>query len=1115
MYRSLIPATVLLLSSLGLSGEALASCQASDSTYLQCTFSVPEMSDGESSVFINTNTDDFSGATAVSCKAGTLVHSQQACAPANESDCAINTSAWYGSDSNRCEHEQQGAVLKNGTTKTISSTINSGSITYSCKNGSLGVDESSCGLVKTEGASVEINTTASSTATTHTEVAYIRTSFTRDTKITDTSSSVLRAEAEIACGNLAGSDISVPNPDIEYVGVLGTGNFQYVVQCPFTVSGLECDEFLLTETTVGTFSSSTGEMSNPPLASSYDQLCATNGGTGADEIVYSDNFNPGNNITAIDLFEFIAVCSGSQSSCGTVYSSNPLPELGSPIDCDSANVSTAEEGYIAVTGGASVTSTQVLEGLCEPMGFDTLESFNSELSTEVTSSGDVAYYSVDAVCSTYTLGDTAPLTSSCETGDVSDDSDVSVLTCDTASVEGNFRDAILNSQGDGIVESRLCNRNDYDTLDSWQRTGSVDSSTSVVTALCSGYSGVDVIDGCGNDECIGEVVDADSLYSTIEIGGVTYRDLCAEATVMDCASCSEGNFSFTDSVTGNTCTIAIDEAFSGSEHHYSFENSTVNGEVDVLCNNGGTSLVSGGDSVCYKSCPGNVTVGWDDSYGDTSCANTVPTGVYAHGDTVTIGSSLTNTGSASLECNGVTGSWEVKSGSCLLDCNETALWGSGTSSSGVSKNNLCQAPTGNVPHGSTGTLSSTTSKTSGTAKYSCSNGNLTTSNESCNLDCSTESVNWGTYCGTTISAVDHGTFKTVSHTKSTSYLYDSSISGSAGYTCDDGEYSESFSDCLYITGTSNGTWTTWAETGRSCTISPDSDDYEPGDYFVQTTTCNVDFGRSRIKYYVWSDGSLTQYDTENDEKTEVETSQQSVQGTGAPQRDFLGDVWDEWGDWSLYNNICFTTTCTEYYERYRYEYATYDMAPLKVATGNSERDTKTESVAAPREQTGTTWEEWSDWVQVGLPDCTTSKGVTTCETDYERERCQIKLYNIAPTSVTDCSVQEYETDTVTTTTGTSTPEPVTDLEWVFKTWAGCIETTNVIAAGKAYDETFLYSGIVGTNSRIGTCSNLGDTAMVVLGACSFPPTTGRVMIGAAICEDYLESIGGDVSSPDN
>ena len=1125
MYRSLISATMLLFSTVGSSGEAEANCPASETTYLQCSFSVPEMSDGESSVFINTNTDDFAGATAVSCKAGTLTHSQQACAPAVESNCSLNTSAWYGSGGDRCEHDQQGAVLVDGASKTLNSTTTSGSISYLCKNGALSVTDSNCGVEKMQSASAEIEMTASATVATRSETVYVTTTFVLDSQISNMNSPVLISESEIACGNLAGSDIGTSDIDIEYVGPL-SGRYQYNAHCPFTVDGLECDEILLNDFVSGTYSNQTNEYSNSPGHDEYQAACVQARATSFERIIYSERFNPGNNVTAVDLYEIVAVCSGAQSACGATYDSNPLPEMGPAISCDSAYVNTGNEGYIAVTGGSSVTSQQVLEGLCEPMGFNTLESFDSSLSSLLTSSGDVAYYNIEAICSTYKNGDTAPLMSSCSTDDVAANPDVTVLTCDAASVKGNFRNSILNSQGDGIVESRLCVQNSYDQLDSWAITGSVDSSIAVVTAQCSGYSGTAVIDGCGNEQCIGdEIFDADTLYSTIEVDGRTYIDLCAEESEVGCESCTVGNFSFTDTNTGNSCTISVDETFSGSETHYDFFENGVNGKVDVLCNNGGTTLVDGGDAVCYKSCPGNVTIGWDDSNGAQSCSNTVPSGNYAHGDTVNLNSSLTNTGSASLRCDGYTGSWVIESASCLLDCNETALWGSGTSASGVSKRNLCRASSGRVSHGATGSLESITTNTSGSSNYRCDNGDLKLSNESCNVDCSTESKSWGSYCGTTVSSLDHGRSRNVSHTKSTSYLYDSSISGSARFSCNDGELDEVSSSCGYITGTTNGVWTGWSETGRSCTLTPDSEDYEPGDFFTQTSTCDVDFSRSRAKYYVWNDGSRTQYDTEYDYKEEIETSQQSVEGTGAPQRDFLGNVWGDWGAWRKYSEICYNRICTDYFVRYRDEYATYDMVPTSVPTGRQQRDDKSEERESGRVVTGTSWGEFTDWTQSGIEVCEETSTEITCTTEFSRFRCLITYYSIAPSPETDCGNRDYEfyeEEVVTAKEApVPTPSPITpvtpvtpvtpteDLQWVTKDAVGCVDSTNVSLVAKGYDESMTWNeakfGSYESGIEFLSCSNTGDTALIVIGTCSLPPTT-RYMLGAAVCEDTLEYI---------
>ncbi|OUV23021.1 MAG: hypothetical protein CBC55_02965 [Gammaproteobacteria bacterium TMED95] len=1075
MRRLMLPAAVLLALTLGKMGVAHAdSCAETTIDYMQCDFSIPAMSDGEVKAITNTNTDNFNGAVAASCQGGSLVIGAQECQVAEPTDCAINAGSWFSKGTSvSCHHDFQNIPLTDGEERTISSISGTGKISYACGSGKLSVKDSYCNTVKVHQTSiVDLSDNVSNlAANTRSETVYVEAFFTMDTEYTDTNSAQVQIEAELTCGNVAGSVISSNAYDVSYEGYTsGPATYNYSVQCPFTRQDLECDEFLLSDTVNGTYMPNSGDIVIPPTQTDLVNACASQGGTGVEETIFLEKYDDALGFRE-DQYQTVLKCMGRQSSCSTGATSNPLPVLGSAIDCDTANVSTGTGGYIAIEAGQSVSTSQVQTLLCEPLGFDNVSEIVNTSQT-LPANGDVEYHAVSAICTTYQLADSAPLTSACSTEDnVSVDSDVEILTCDTARVSGHVRSSVYASQGEAIIQSRLCGRNDYTELDSWSMSGGsarvgVEADGILnIDAYCSNYIGEEEIPGCGNNQCIGEEVGPDSLYSTIEVDGKYYRDMCAEETVLSCENCEAGNFTFTDSVTGNTCTVSVSETYSGQEAHFDFFDNSVNGSVDMLCNDGAKSLVAGGDSTCYKTCSGNVTVGWEDSNGSKSCANTIPAGSYTHNEVVSLGSSFNNTGSATFRCDGYTGNWVKQSGSCLLDCNTTANWGSGISNSGQDKTNMCQANPGRVPHQSTGSMSSTSSGTSGSANYSCNNGALSLSNESCNLDCDASEVNWGAYCGGNASSIDHTMTTIVNHTKRTSYKYDSSISGAVNLRCNDGSLTESSSTCDYIASTTEGAWTTWQEKSRQCTTTPDSDDYQPDETLVQTTTCDVDYTRTRALYYVWSDGSRTQYDTETGEKTEQETSQKTVNGTGEYKRDFLGTEWGEWGTWIEYNKICYTETCTVYYERYRYVYNLYDMAPKRVKTSKSERDTKTEEVAAPREKTGQGWGDWTNWELVGSPSCNTSAGTETCTENYSRYRCREHYYNLAPRTVKDCG--EKDTDTKTETTVKQVSVPI-EKRWMLVD-SGC--RLDVSPSDSTLSRTSAFIGNIGPS-----CSVVGDTA---------------------------------------
>ena len=1076
MRRTMMPAVFLLALTVGKSGVALAeSCAATTVNYLQCEFDIPEMQEGEKKAVLNNNTEYFTGAAAASCQGGALVLGKQQCQTTEPTDCAIGSGTWYSDAGDKsCGHEALDSVLHSGQEKTVSSSTNSGSITYSCEAGNLSVVDSSCPSYTAKQAStIELSgSVMNATEGGGSQTVYVETYFTYPSKITNMSNATIQVQAELACGNLAGSDIASSQYTVAYNGYNSTREeHDYLVQCPFTRTDLDCDEFLVSDSLTGRYNSANGEYSLAPAASDIAEMCQLYGGTGVEETIYMRNQRYPAGVV-VDEFDVVARCKGKQSACSTQQVSQPDATLGQVINCDTAYASTSNTGYIAVEAGQFVTTQQVQDNICGPLGFDNVQQI-LDTNERMPGSGDVEYYAVEAICTTYQWRDSKPLAPACTTEDTAVNSNTQIKSCDAATVEGSVRQSIYESQGEALIQSRLCVQNSYETLDSYAIVGGgsdgggAREGTGVlfVEAQCSGYVGSEIIAGCGNNQCMGEEVGPDSLYSTIEVDGKYYRDLCSTETLLSCQNCDAGSFTFTDSVTGNTCMIDVGETFSGQESHFEFSDSSINGSVDMLCNDGVKSVVPGGDSVCYKTCPGNVTVGWEDSNGTKSCANTIPAGSYVHDQTVSLGSSITNTGNATFRCDGYTGNWVKQSGSCQLDCNTSAAWGSGTSNSGENKTNLCRANPGRVPHGATGNLSSNTTNTSGSATYTCNNGDLEVNGNSCNMDCTRQGVNWGAYCGTTAPARDHTRTLTANHTYVTSYQYDSSISGTATFQCDDGVLKERSASCTYITGTRNGAWSAWVETARQCTKSPDSDDFQPDESFTQTTSCTIDFRRPRLKYYVWNDGSETAYDTEYDYKTEIETSQQSVSGTGEPVRDYIGSEWGTWGSWSEYNKICYTTTCTRYLERYRYRYDLYDMAPTRVRTSTRQRDTKTESVSAPRTMTSEGWAEWKTWQQDGSPDCYRIGNERVCETAYERERCWLRNYNLAPRTELDCSRKQVETKTETTRETVDVP---TELRWVL-TGSSCRQS--VAPSDSSLTRSSSFQGNIGPS-----CSTEGDTA---------------------------------------
>jgi len=461
-------------------------------------------------------------------------------------------------------------------------------------------------------------------------------------------------------------------------------------------------------------------------------------------------------------------------------------------------------------------------------------------------------------------------------------------SCDTGVVTG-FMAGSLNPQtmeydlapSNAQVLSDLCGKYEFATLDSidtMQRSGSNSNTQFYVTAQCSGYYG-EGSELCG--DCYGDQVSADAEVPKLELDGVYYENLCekiVEPGPEVCEDCPAGNFTFqgVGATSGNSCTVSAPSRLSGEVRRINFANTSVNGTVEFLCNNGERSVM--GDAVCYKSCPGNVSVGWKDARGGNNCAQIIPSGVYTHEQRVTLSSSLSNTGNSVFECDGVTGEWKQVSGQCLLDCKGDQFWGSGTAKDGTNKNDICRANLASVKSGRTGVLESATYRTTGSTSYSCNDGQVSLSSGSCNMDCSATTVSWGGACRADVSAMTHNNSKSISHGSNPTYTFPGSISGSATASCSDGRVSVS-GTCKYVVRTETSNWTAWSETDRDCSYAPLAETVPDGERFSQNVTCEIDYRRTRTISNVWNDGSKTLVRTEAETETQTQTSSRTATGT--------------------------------------------------------------------------------------------------------------------------------------------------------------------------------------------------------------------------------------------
>ena len=921
------------------------------------------MKDGQTSVFKNTESNLFTGAVAAVCRGGKLTIGKSSCSPISENDCAVSESQWFGKGDAVCQHDFQSQIVKNGSSMRVDSNSGIGHVNYTCDNGSLTIQNMSCGkqykeeeaLIKNQAAALK---TQSLTSTKSYEFSLVMMS----SSYTSSTSSKVTADAISKCMQIDGFTNSSA-VTYNYTGPYGRG-YLYDVRCPIDVPNLRCDQEVVSSSARGSYNSKDGEFTGSPTGSTISKLCSNRGFDNSySDLRYSESRSPG----AVDDFKVIMTCSGKTSLCNDVK-----PPLGTPylVSASSCFDATVRSGLLEVASGRSINTAQVKDEVCEPLGFTGVKSMTVPKLEDQTGAFD--YYSVTASCTGYQYTNSEPLMESCGTNIPSNGAAVvDFINCDSANVTGllsgdrnpvTWKNNIPPSNNS--ISTSLCNANNFSTLDrvvASNKSGG-DDSLYEVTAQCSGYKGPERAECATDTECFGRELPSNTQEPYLQVDGIKYLNLCYSKTANPndlCISCSAANFSFTDPVTKNTCTVNTSSIISGETTSIPFFTSSTNGEVDIKCNNG--ELAVNGASSCYKTCPGNVSLGWNDKNGSSNCSQKVPSGNYRHNQKVTFNSSLSHTGSAVFQCNGHNGEWEVVSGSCKLDCSGLQNWGSGTSRNGVNKTDACRATIPTVKHGASGTLSSSATLTSGSANYYCNDGEIQLSNQSCNLGCKSQRGQWGdaNRCQVNVNSQNHdstGVYNNdINLVQGFNYYQD--ISGSARLTCNDGRIDVSNEKCTYVTGLTYSGWSNWRWTSplqkQNCTTwSPNANTVEEGKSFTARRTCDHRQISTQNVYKKWSDGrsntfvrTNTKYRWVNVEETESQTGS---------QRYLVSEGWGNWSNWSSWNygtTSCRSTNlypgvdkqvCTRSKTRTqtrRYVY-TYSSAPTKVYGST---DTNTQS----------------------------------------------------------------------------------------------------------------------------------------------------------------------------
>lgn len=931
----------------------------------QCTFNTKSLQHDQKSTISSSGNPDFVGVANASCRFGTVILEDVSCKPKDPSDCSITDMIWVNSHS-QCSHEKVNSTLSNGESKTISSITTPGKISYQCSNGKLAIAEKTCGvddsLIKNTGFTSSVKSQSLDD-----ELADMKFKMYIPTSSTG-SSIVAAADREcarvidgyvIGKGNVAATPRSSTSSGGDYT--------LYDVSCSVEVSDLRCDEGVINDVSVlGGYNDRDGEFTITPGYNQALASCKSRGYSSLVDILGVTRSYP----DVVDDFSMLAVCAGKSSMCDTEEKALGSPTIQSAINCQKANV---RSGLIKVSYGKIPSASEVNNEVCSPLGFTSLETFSNPRIEDET--GAFQYYTTTAVCSGYE--GSQPLLESCDGDAGSNDessSSVTRVSCNVGNVDAVMRGDFDPATGEyslqpsnAEIKQELCEGNDYAVLDNVLgsfRIGTKDYFS--VQAQCSEYFGPDAQSCADDSPCYGEIIDSNSQKSKFCLGsGVCYENVCAEdpIDVEECLECS-GEFSFTDSNTGSSCSLTVNSIASALSEEITFENELVNGNANVFCNDGDMSI--GGPSECYKSCQSGVVVGWKDKNNATSCGQVIPSnskGYYTQGESVRLSSSLEHTGAATATCNN--GNWEVSGSSCKLDCLDNVSWGSGTDALGRSKYNLCTASPNRTKHGNSITAKNKTSGASGNQGLTCNDGNWTKgSSSTCYSDCSSGEVSWGGVCKGTVSATEHNSGVSVSHQGNPSYTYDWSISGSATASCSDGKWSVS-GVCKYVMQIVYGSWTPWKMDKQSCSSTPSASTVNYGVKFTQTKTCDQDWSRSRTVKWKYNDGSLVSKPNEgqNDDRVAVTTSTQ----TGTKDYIVNNNVtsnYTTYGNWSCGSYGPSTSTVnagTEFTQTrscnravyYRVKVHTVYASGKKVQTNDYLSSTGSESKNDSREVTGT------------------------------------------------------------------------------------------------------------------------------------------------------------------
>lgn len=753
--KLLIPFMFISFNSIQAS-ESKYSCSEGDYTFKQCKFDVPDIEHG-STKLLTIKSGIFDGKALILCNNGKRTIISESCdyvQGAEDSCKGIPSNSWTGSEDAMCQHSELSISVANGDEYKVNSTLNNGFMKYECVDSELKVKSNMCerpvakATIKTASVGSQC---VSKTYAADAEYDYvtkewksippndtfcINSGFDYLDSYSDTSTnlqSLHKGTFEAVCC----SNDTLDSPTVE-----------------MTVNPLDSDRAVINGVIAGDYNEITGVASNTPSnLKVLNSMCKPNGYSKLDSYT-ADNIVVGD-YTYVDEFNITAFCSGNNSiadnntECkGAFLSSganaeNEARALGIPYLCDSS--SGKNECY-----QNTCTPFVVDEDLCEECNLDnfTFEANNNHCTVDFNSI-------------------------------LSGHNNKKKFYNDTHS---GYADVNCNN-GNGAVEDARCFNNCLEKRITWENKDN--------NAVCY----YDLPNAKYRHYL--EPTDNDRRNPDLEIGDRTNRIKSVINTGLGDFHCDDGEWKFNtedliepicfascNAQTGtwgygtskdgrdktNACSanllsashfltpdynsaIGVDPMSNATEAPTQNVTSINNfGSANFRCNNGSFQAI--GDQSCNLSCLPQ-TVSWTVN-GVTASANV---GGTPHNEKLlNVKAQGLNSGQGTTDrSNSSYGDFicddglyvQLNTSTVYKDCEAGSL-----KEDSANYSDVCDFSWNTMRHGDTGLLNAN-GFGSGSASYSCENGQIKLSNITCDKNCEDKTVSWGRSSGV-ISACNDG-----------------------------------------------------------------------------------------------------------------------------------------------------------------------------------------------------------------------------------------------------------------------------------------------------------------------------------------------------------------------